>query len=215
MTLRQLDLCSSRSQPYTGDRHMLVHGYRLPVDYFDVVADANGFATDGALFRFFGINTNLGFGDLQDQNERPWIAEYGSLCARLVFIAEDVFGDRYAFAFKPEDDAAMSVVKFYCEGGEIEVLPFLHLSDFLNDSVLRSEPIAFDYKLARAALEAGIRPGLSEHLAFKLPLIAGGEYSLENLGIETSEMHLGVLGQLTSQMQSLPTGAKIVRFRAT
>jgi hypothetical protein len=215
MILEKIDQLSRKCSKHTGNRCVVIKGYALPVDYIDIVGMANGFATEDGFFRFFGINTDLGFGDIHDQNEATWIEEYGALCERLVFVAEDVFGDRYAFAFYQAEKTVASLVKFYCEGGEVEALPFLHLSDFLSASVLRAEPTAFDYELACASFDAGLRPTLNEHLAFKLPLVAGGEYSLENLEVESSMLHLSILGQMTSQIQSLPTGAAIVRFRET
>ena len=199
--------------PYGGDHQLTIRGKSLPSDYFDVIVLSNGFATDEGFFRFFGIETELGFGNILSQNAAAWITEYGAACSSLIFFAEDVFGDRYAFSFRDTGDAQPSLVKFFCEGGETEGLPFLHLYDFLREAVFCAEPTAFDCKLARAALNAGLRPGLDQHLAFKLPLIASGKYELENLGVEPAQMHLNVVGQITNQIQAARAGAPIDKFK--
>lgn len=103
-------------------------------------------------------------------------------------------------------------MKFLCEGGEVETMPYFHLSDFVNEILSHKDIRGFNGKLAQAALQVGLCPTLDQHLAFKLPLIAGGEYSLNNLGVEPAQMHLHVLAQFTEQMQSAKANTGISKF---
>ena len=183
----------------------------LPVDYIEVLKAANGFVTEKGWFRLFGTNPlGVRLPSIDEWNASPWKKEYGGAFDGFYIIAEDVFGDQYGFLL--EDGANARLCKAFCEGAKIERLEYPDLKDFLLRQVLVNRPTAFDFALADAAEKAGIRAGPSEHLAFQLPLICGGEYQVSNLTVESPSLHLGLLGQMTKRNASLEEGTKISRI---
>lgn len=181
----------------------------LPDSYWGIVAVANGFVTHQGFFRFFGTRALDRLPAVDEWNRSPWRTEYGYLVSPFVLIAEDIFGDQYGFDRSNDN----SLCKIHCEGGNIDVLETENLETFLRNDVLVKRPTAYDHDLAIAAFNAGVRPGLDEHMSFELPLICGGEYALSNLTIESNALHLGLLGQITLRNQSIPNGTAIARFQ--
>ncbi len=121
-------------------------------------------------------------------------------------MAEDIFGDLYGYAF---DGETCALTKVFCEGGERVACEPGDVVEFLRKRVFSDSPSAFDSRLAHEALSAGLRPDNGEHLAFALPLIAGGSPSVENLTVEPVELHLGVLAQLSLTNSATPDGTPI------
>lgn len=195
--------------PQIQERKLL--GKRLPAPYWSVLRTANGFATRRGYFRLFPLQSFTGLPSVEEWNELPWKREYGSLLGELVIVAEDVFGDQYAFA--GDDDKPSILVKMSCEGGRVQPLETQNLITFLAECVLHDAPTAFDFDLAEAAFRIGLRPDIGQHLAFSLPLVSGGECILTNLGVESVSLHMGLLGQMSLRNQSLSDGSKISRFR--
>lgn len=210
MKPEQIASCPVTCAPYHGEVYD-VRGFSLPAEYFHAVAVSNGFATTNGIFRFLGVNSDLGFGDLASKNNPALSKAYLGDLDKLVFFAEDIFGDRYAFMFRHRGDTDPSLIKFICEGGDIEVLPFLTLTDLLEVGVF-PVPSVLDTKLADSAFAMGLRPALDQHLAFRLPLILGGEYALENLGVESAALHLDILAQASNQIAKERSGTQIMRF---
>lgn len=206
-----LDIIRARSEswgsPYEGPP-VPIKGRAVPTDYWAVLKVANGFTTRQNLFRLFPLGS--GADSVEAQNQAEWCAGYGALLQDFVVIADDVFGDLYGYRVR---GAKSQLAKFLCEGGEIELCKPSTLSDFLREQVLTERPSAFDAEFAAEAFESGLTCSASEHLAFTLPLIAGGEYSLDNLGVESRELHLGTLGQISVANSGLPDGTEIARFR--
>jgi hypothetical protein len=191
---------------------ILVRGHHLPASYLALLRVANGFVLKQKFFRLFGIAPQALALDLCEWNRSSWIAEYGDLAEDLVFIAEDIFGDQYGLRFAGETDQNPVLVKFWCEGGETEVIAAESPIAWLGSSLLRDEPTAFDWSLAAAAHARGLTPTEVEHLAFVLPLVAGGDVVESNLEVMDRVFHLHLLGQLSSKNRSLPEGARISRF---
>lgn len=185
-----------------------VYGYRLPADYWDLARLSDGFATTRGMFRFLSVG---GRGGMLDRNSSSWTEAYGDLLRGFVHVAEDVFGDLYGYVFVDGGPGVLS--KFFCEGGGIEPCTPSLLSEFLSSEVLTDQPGAFDALLAQEAWSVGLRPALTEHLAFSVPLIVGGEYGVKNLSVEPLALHLGVLAQLTKRVRELPEGTPIGGFR--
>jgi hypothetical protein len=188
-----------------------VNECQLPDSYCSLLETANGFVLKRSWFRLFGVKPGLAHLDIHEWNRSPWIAEYGELAAGLVFFAEDVFGDQYAFRFvSPTREP--TVVKFWCEGGEVQDLGVTSLERWLLDTVFSGEPSFLDRSLAVAAFQKGLRPSGKEHLSFILPLVTGGSAEVENLEVLDRVFHLHLLGQLSLKNQRLPEGERIVRF---
>jgi hypothetical protein len=198
-----------RNGPYVLDVRPMVRSRKLPNDYFRVVAHANGFVTRGVAFRFFGLQGCGALPDIVGWNAGAWLTEYGEIADNLVFVAEDAFGDQYGYSYR---EAVPRLVKFWCEGGDIAPLPYESLEDWLRDAVLTTGPSAFDRALYVEAQRRELRPGPSEHLSFALPLVTGGEYSVENLEVLDSQFHLHLLGQMSRRNRTLPEGTRIRRF---
>lgn len=183
----------------------VVRGQMLPGDYWRVVQASDGFSTENGFFRFFSV------AEVVSRNEAEWVAAYGRILDGFVFVAEDIFGDLYGYAFDVEGGSVLT--KLFCEGGGREACEPGVLADFLRERVFSGDPAAFDAGLAERALLSGIAPSGDEHLAFTLPLVAGGEYALENLSVEPVALHLGVLGQMSLANLEASDGALIGGFR--
>lgn len=184
-------------------------GFELPPDFHSIIKIANGFISQDRAFRFFSVGSETKKGELQTWNDSTWKLEYGSLLKDIVIIGEDLFGDQYGYYF---GGGVVQFVKFLVEGGVVELIED-DLCQFLCNMVLTHTPNAFDWKFAHLAFESGItKPQVDEHLAFSLPLIAGGDYSIANLTIEPSLLHLSVLGQMSRNIRSLRNGTQISRF---
>ena len=56
-------------------------------------------------------------------------------------------------------------------------------------------------------------PSYGQHLAFKMPLVLGGERTVDNIRIESSDMHLELLGQISVKNMLYADGTKINLFR--
>jgi hypothetical protein len=203
------DYSDKRNGPYALDAQPSIGAHKLPHDYFQILAHANGFVTRNADFRFFGLEPCGGLPDIKTWNAGAWVSEYGELVRDIVFVSEDVFGDQYGFSFR---DSTPRLTKFWCEGGKLEPLPHASLEEWLLRAVLTSAPSFFDQRLCAEARRSGLQPEASEHLAFALPLITGGEYGVGNLEVLDAQFHLHLLGQLSLKNLSQPEGARISRF---
>jgi hypothetical protein len=204
--------CEHVEGPRLGIERVVISGYHLPASYLDLLHVANGFVSNRKAFRLFGIDTRMPALDLRLWNRSSWVAEYGDLAASLVFIAEDIFGDQYGLRFASGTDQDPVLVKFWCEGGETEVIEAESLLAWLASSVLREEPTPLDWHLATAAFARGLTPSETEHLSFSVPLVAGGNAEESNLEVMDRVFHLHLLGQLSQKNRSLPEGAKINHF---
>jgi hypothetical protein len=185
------------------------HLNQLPKTYLDTLRIANGFVLKNGYFRVFGTERLDGLVNVYDWNASSWKQEYREILRGVFIIAEDIFGDQYGFLCNERGE--MRLVKVFCEGGEIEEQDGDFIS-FLRNRILSNQPLAFDFDLANDAWQAGLMPKLDEHLAFRLPLVSGGDYDLSNLQVETVALHLGMLGQMTLKNKSLPEGTKISGF---
>jgi len=188
-----------------------VNEYQLPDSYSFLLEIANGFVLKRSWFRLFGVEPDLTYLDIHQWNRSPWIAEYGNLAAGLVFFAEDVFGDQYAFRFV-SSAREPTLVKFWCEGGEVQDLGVTSLQTWFLETVFSDEPLFLDRDLAVAAFQKGLRPSGKEHLSFILPLITGGSAEVENIEVLDRIFHLHLLGQLSLKNLRLPEGERIVHF---
>ncbi len=204
--------CEHVEDPRLDVEPVVISGHYLPASYLELLRVANGFVLHRKAFRLFGIDTREAALDLRSWNRSSWVAEYGALAADLVFLAEDVFGDQYGLRYSDGAERNPVLVKFWCEGGETEVIEAESLHAWLTSCVLRETPTAWDSALARAALARGLAPSETEHLSFATPLVAGGDLEESNLEVMERVFHLHLLGQLSQKNRSLPEGARITRF---
>ena len=103
----------------------MVDGLNMPPDLDDLHTPANGLVGFGGSLRLFGREG----GDLPSladwNDEHGWRAEYKSLAAGLTFIAEDAFGNQFAWdgiavlSFTAETANRMPIAKTAREWSEI------------------------------------------------------------------------------------------------
>lgn len=183
----------------------------MPHEYKRILSIADGFVGRKGLFRFFGTKPLGGLPDVAFWNRSPWKLQYGGDLQTHVIIAEDVFGDQYCLP-PSMMGGALRIRKFYCEGGKWEDLSFDRLDDFVLEALAGKNCSLYDHELVSEAFQVGLRPTVVEHLAFRLPLIVGGEYALSNLGVEPASLHLGILAQMTARNSKLGDGTRINKF---
>lgn len=205
--------CQHVESPLFGPGPFFAADFKLPAPLVDVLRVANGFVLKAGLFRLLGASPADPAADLTEWNKSQWIREYGELADRTLFFAEDIFGDQYGFRYQnPVDDHPL-LVKFWCEGGQVEPIRAESLTTWLLTAVLNDRPSAWDAELAGVAIQHGLEPRKTEHLAFCLPLILGGEYSMKNLEVLDRTAHLCLLGQISRRNSRLQEGSMITHFR--
>lgn len=196
-------------RPPSGEVPQDVVGYECPKGLITLLGVADGFITGDGLFRVFGFGHDDQLPSLEQWNRSEWKQAYGPLAHGIVFIAEDVFGDQYGYDFRGK----RQFVKFYCEGGEIEALEG-GINWFIEALVDPFGSGALDGELVKAVRLRGKWPSHKEHLAFKLPLIAGGDRTVDNLEVESVDLHLGILAQLSRQNLDQVDGTPIAHFKS-
>lgn len=204
--------CEYTEDPRLDFRPVVIRGHPLPASYLEILRIANGFALHRRTFRFFGIETRDATLDLCSWNQSSWVAEYGDLANNIIFLAEDIFGDQYGLRYTDGTPGNFELIKFWCEGGETQVVEAESIEAWLVSCVLRETPTVWDVALANAVLARGLVPSETEHLAFSVPLIVGGNSEQSNLEVMDREFHLHLLGQLSRKNRSLQEGARINRF---
>ena len=63
-------------------------------DYFDLLAQANGFHLIGGIFRIFGVGPSAFGRDALEWNSCGWRNVF-SVPEHLIFLGENIFGDQY------------------------------------------------------------------------------------------------------------------------
>lgn len=204
--------CDHVEDPFVGVAVEKLAGHIMPSFYKDILRIANGFVTKNNIFRFLGIKPSMPALDLYEWNRSPWVTEYSYFADRIVFIAEDIFGDQYGLQFASQTDQNPVLIKFWCEGGQVEAINTVSLYEWLTANVLRDEPTILDWPLVKAAFNRGLFPSVTEHLSFELPLMVGGKIEENNLEVLDRSFHLHLLGQLSLKNTGLSEGTKITRF---
>jgi hypothetical protein len=157
-------------------------------------------AFEGGL-RIFGTKPSL-LPALQDWNrQESWRSEYRELIENsLVFFAEDVFGNQFAF----EGDR---VVYFDVENGR--ATPFANsFSEWL--SIILEDPAdTLQLMLYKNWLKKGERLEPSEHLCPTYPFIVKAEPPLHELHRVNSIEDMRYKGRFALQIKDVPDGAKI------
>jgi hypothetical protein len=174
---------------------------QIPDELLALLYSLNGFITKDGVIEFYSLRK------IREVNDSEWKQNYKALASGRLFFAQDIFGDQYFI----ENDGR--VMKFNCEGGGIqrtEAAGFLDVVQSILDSdysCLNIDEECLQY--VGDAEEVLIR---GYHLAFKLPLIFGGEYSFDNLGIEEQNLHLGLLSQASTKISEDKKGGNIRKF---
>lgn len=133
-----------------------------------------------------------------------WRSDYGGMADGYLFFAEDLFGVQFALGpggihqFDPETGEA----NFFAQG--LEAWADLLLSDY---NLHTGYSLGHDWQTVNGALKAGQR------LLPKLPFVAGGSYSVDNLYTFEAVRGMKYRAALAVQIRDLPDGTPI-RFTA-
>jgi SMI1/KNR4 family protein SUKH-1 len=182
-----------------GDPALSLDGFEDPA-HVQLLKRHDGLvAFDGAL-RVFGVTGQV-VPDIASWNTPDgWRAAYRELAERLLFFAEDVFGNQFAFA-------EGRIVRFLAETGEQEFM-----ADSFEEWVraIIADP---DEELSLWLLRSWRTPGNTvqpgEHLCPKVPFVVGGAYEPENLYVLNRAASMDFKGDFASQTKNVPDGGKI------
>lgn len=119
-------------------------------------------------------------------------------------------GARLSFPLqvRVDEGAEKEFVKFHCEDGQVQSIQG-GISQFIEALIDPTRTHLVDLDLLSLAEHKGLHPSAQEHLAFRVPLCVGGEYSVANLAVESVELHLGMTLQLVAQSLDAPDGTRI------
>lgn len=169
---------------------------KLPAGIREIWKVANGLITKRRVFRVFGSEPRPDIPSVQQWNSDEWKLDFGAMASNIDFVAEDIFGDQYGYKY--EDDGKKEFVKFCCDDGQVLSIQN-GINQFIEALIDPTRTGLLDLELLAQAEKRGLRPRPDEHLAFRVPLCVGGEYSLANLTVESVALHLGTLSQLVTQ----------------
>ncbi len=134
-----------------------------------------------------------------------WRHQYGELVENLLCFAEDAFGNQFCIR-----DG--HIASFDAETGQVERIAGdlmewagLILADY---NLHTGYPVAHQWQIQHGALPIGKR------LALKVPLVLGGNYSLDNLYAVDAVEGMRFRGDIVHQIKDLPDGSQ-VQFRIT
>lgn len=175
-------------------------------DHKSLLSLHNGLtAFDGGL-RIFGTQPGV-LPTLQEWNEQKgWRSAYKELIKEnLVFFAEDVFGNQFAF-----DDG--NILYFDVENGRVK--PFAKsFSEWL--SIILEDPVdTLQLMLYKSWLGKGERLDPSEHLCPVYPFVVNADPSLQELYRVKSMEDMRYKGNFAYQIKDIPDGAPI-KIRVT
>ncbi len=171
-------------------------------DLRKMLALRNGvYAFEGVLHVFpsHGLDSEIGLDEWNSVG--TWRDAYGDLGRAGLFFAEDVFGGQFClsgdgvYGFDPETGE----LSFLSE--DIEGWAAIILDDY---EVMTGQPLAQQWQKSNGAMPAGHR------LAPKIPFVAGGEYSLENIFLVNAIEGMRFRADIARQIADLPDGSAIV-----
>ncbi len=170
-------------------------------DHKSLLSMHNGLAAFEGGLRIFGTTPGA-LPTLQDWNKQDgWRSEYRELIKKnLVFFAEDVFGNQFAF-----DDER--VVYFDVENGR--ATPFANsFSDWL--AIILEDPLdTLQLMLYKNWLNKGERLEPSEHLCPTYPFVVKADPPLHELYRVNSVQDMRYKGHFAYQIKDVPDGAQI------
>lgn len=185
-------LCAN--SPVDGDR------LDIAIDLLALLGRRNGFYAFESALHVFPVCAERA-DDLRTWNhDGLWRNAYGDMAENLLFFAEDIFGGQFTFTgsdvayFNPET-ASLELIADSVEGWASRIL-----TDF---NVLTGYPLAHEWQQLHGPIAEG------ERLVPRVPFVAGGEFSLENLVAVNSVEAMRYRGFLATQIRDLPEGATI------
>jgi hypothetical protein len=167
-----------------------------------LVTVKNGFtAFEDALKVFSTRRGPSGPGLIEWNDPTGWISEYDGLADELVFFAEDIFANQFAF------DTAGRAVRFAAETALTEPLG-TDLDDWARSLLadhqyLTGWPLAREWKLQHGSIPRGKR------VVPRQPFVIGGDYSVDNLMLMEEQTAMSFYAALARQIKDLPEGTEV------
>jgi hypothetical protein len=175
-------------------------GGALVAELLKLLARKNGFYAFESSLHIFPTQSKPGEIGLEDWNSNLWRNEYQGLADGMLFFAEDVFGGQFCmksgeiYTFDPETGHASHIAK------DLEGWADVILADY---EVLTGYPLAHEWQNLKGRLSPG------ERLVPKIPFVAGGEFSIENLYLLDSVKAMQSRANLAVQIKDVPDGQAI------
>lgn len=161
----------------------------------------NGFHAFESALHFFPASAIAPDISIDDWNARElWVDVYEGLADDRLFFAEDVFGGQFCIfdgsihSFDPETGGMNHLA------GSMDEWAGLILSDH---EFLTGYPLGHAWQLAHGPIPVGKR------LLPKIPFVAGGSYSIENLHAVDSVAGMRFRGEIACRIKDLPDGESI------
>ena len=173
----------------------------LADELLEMLSTRNGFyALESALHIFPSHSTESDIGLDKWNSESLWRSEYKEMLGNCLFFAEDLFGSQFCikdnkvFTFDPETG------EFEYLAENIEGWAQAIIEDY---NALTGYPLAHEWQQNNGVLPSNKR------LLPRIPFVAGGEFTLENLYLGSSVEGMQFRASIANQIKDLPDGAQI------
>ena len=173
----------------------------LADELLEMLSTRNGFyALESALHIFPSHSTESDIGLDEWNSESLWRSEYKEMLGNCLFFAEDLFGSQFCikdnkvFTFDPETG------EFEYLAENIEGWAQAIIEDY---NALTGYPLAHEWQQNNGVLPSNKR------LLPRIPFVAGGEFTLENLYLGSSVEGMQFRASIANQIKDLPNGAQI------
>lgn len=167
----------------------------------DLLRIKNGFYAFESALHVFPLGKADGVMDLEQWNaDDLWRCEYQGAADNLMFFAQDAFGFQFCIGdegilqFNPEDASTEYIAS------DIEDWASKMLVDYDG---LTGYSLAHDWQSRHRRLEN------AERLPFTIPLVLGGEVSVDNIAAVNAVEAMRARGYIYRQIRDLPDGATI------
>lgn len=197
-----LSICSDEISASNEDKNCTsLLNFSLINVLIELLSKRNGFyGFESALHVFPFESTDLEIG-LLDWNKHPlWIDDYKDLAKDAVYFAEDIFGGQ--FCIKQD-----GIYLFEPETGRFDFI-----SNDLNqwcDNILKDYNFLTGYSLAHTWQKENGRIPAGYRLMPKIPFVLGGEFSIDNLYMESSLSAMKIRANIALQIRDIPDGEQI------
>ena len=170
-------------------------------DLLTMLRKRNGFYALESALHIFPSHSNEKIIGLDKWNSTTlWRKEYGELVDNCLFFAEDVFGDQFCI----KDNI---IYTFNPETGILD-----YLADNIEDwakAIVNDYDALTGYSLAHQWQEHYGQLPENKRLLPKIPFVAGGQFSLDNLYLGDSVEGMKYRAHIANQIKDLPDGAQI------
>jgi Protein of unknown function DUF2625 len=187
---------------WSGGPAVITGSLVIDQEHNSLLSTHNGLTAFEGGLRLFGTTPGLLLPALQDWNKQEsWRSEYGELIKNsLVFFAEDVFGNQFAFD-------GTRVVYFNAESGRAS--PFANsFSEWLS-IVLEDPADTLQLVLYKNWLKKGGRLDPAEHLCPTYPFVVKADPPLHELYRVSNVEDMRYKGHFALQIKDVPDGTRI------